>query len=167
MRFNFRPAEYTPLSPLEKALEIIAAAGVVLSVLLLALRWSALPAAIPSHFGLSGAPDASGGKGMLAVMAAVNVVLYLLLTALSRIPRLFNYPWPVTVENARRQYQIGRTALSTMKAEFAWVLLYVEWQIIQIGLGKSQGFSFVFLPVVIFLQTVLFAYFIHLAYRER
>ena len=167
LRFNLRPAEHTPFSRLEKALEVIAAAGVVSGVLLLALRWSALPAVIPMHFRLSGAPTATGGKHTLILLVAVNVVLYLLVTVLSRIPSLFNYPWPINAENARRQYQIGRTALTATKAELVWVLVWAERQLIHVGLGESERLSLTLLPIFILIQTATFAYFMYLAYKTR
>ncbi|WP_071593339.1 DUF1648 domain-containing protein [Kamptonema formosum] len=102
-----RPILSIPRSPAATVLDIVAAAGTVLSVALPVQSWKALPPVIPVHFGLSGMPDGWGAKAILWLFPALSAAIYMGLTVLSRFPHTFNYPVPITSENAARQYRLA------------------------------------------------------------
>lgn len=66
-----------------------------------------LPAEIPTHFGFTGEADAWGPKWSLVIVLALWAALQVGLDLLSRHPRLFNYPAPLTSENVQRLYRAG------------------------------------------------------------
>ncbi len=70
-----------------------------------------LPAEIPTHFGITGEADAWGSKWSLVVLLVLWAVLQVGLDVLSRHPRLFNYPAPLTSANVQRLYRAGEQML--------------------------------------------------------
>jgi uncharacterized membrane protein len=145
--------------------EMIAVVGLILGVALPVCYWSMLPERVPSHFGVSGQPNAWSARGFVWLLPAVTVVVYLLLTLVSLIPpRYYNYPWRITAENAPRQVRIVRRLLCVLKAELVWLFAYLTWQTIRVALGQASGLGDAFLPVtlVVVFGTVLY-YFIRAA----
>ncbi len=53
----------------------------------LALLWEQIPAEIPTHFGISGAPDAWGGKRSLWIQTAGGAALFVALLVVSFFPQ--------------------------------------------------------------------------------
>lgn len=147
--YKKRPILDIPYSQLEIILEAISAVGVLVLIILIILSWSELPDKIPSHFGASGLPDAWGSKLSVWFLPGMGVGLYALLTIVSRFPHTFNYLWAVTEENAEKQYQIARTMVGALKAEVIWLFVYMEFAIIQVAMGKTNGIGVVFLPITL------------------
>ena len=162
-----RPVLDLPLTPTEIGLEIFAGLGIVCSALAFAAYWPKLPAIIPTHFGATGAPDATGPKSELIWLLLGNVGIYVLLTVLTRFPQIYNYPVPITESNAEKQYRNARMIMNYLKAVSVWVLFYTEWQTIQVALGKSSGVGALMLPVVLIVIIVPFTWFVVRAYRCR
>ena len=90
---------------------------------LLAYYWTALPPVVPTHFGITGMPDAWGSKWLELLPLALGTVLYGGLTIMGRYPHLFNYPWPITQENAPQHYQLARTLVTALKTEIMWLFV--------------------------------------------
>ncbi|MBI1882157.1 MAG: DUF1648 domain-containing protein, partial [Chloroflexi bacterium] len=149
------------------ALEAVAMGGILLSIGMLVLFWSSLPALVPTHFGVSGDVDAWGDKRTLLILPGVSLILYLTLTIASRFPHKFNYPWPITAQNAGEQYHLARSLLAWLKAETIILFAIIEWMTIRTALGQANGLGVVFLPffmVVIFGTTGFYFYY---AYQAR
>lgn len=88
--------------------------GVIVSLALAAwacIRFFSLPEVVPVHFGGSGAPDAYGPRSSVLWLALIVVALTVGCAWVSKHPRLFNYPTPVTEENAARLYREGERML--------------------------------------------------------
>ncbi|HIK09219.1 MAG TPA: DUF1648 domain-containing protein [Oscillatoriaceae cyanobacterium M33_DOE_052] len=115
-------------------LAALAAAGANVGIVL--WFWSQLPPTIPIHFGITGEADLFGPKIIIWIMPAVAVFSYGLMTVVSRHPHTWNYPVPITPENAERQYKIGMQVLIWMKTQMLWMLAFVVWQMIWVALGK-------------------------------
>lgn len=64
--------------------------GVIIAPLIyLAFVWNQLPEIVPTHFGVSGQPDAYGPKWTLIILSAVSVGIYFLLRYVPQLdPRL-------------------------------------------------------------------------------
>jgi len=137
---NQRPVISLGLSPVLVAVELLAAIAILLAVLLIVQFWAVLPDRIPIHFGLGGLADAWGDKVTIWIMPAVAAIIFAVLTAVSRY-HTFNYLVPITSENARRQYLLGRGLLAWLKAEICWLLAFVVRQQILVALGNAQRFS--------------------------
>ncbi len=112
-----------------------------------AVRWSSLPARIPTHFDASGQVNGWGGKEMLLLLVGSTILIGILLTVAETNQRLINIPISVDRESPEVR-QILRSMVIAMKAvislSFAWI---VDGTIRGSGLGRA------FLPV--FLTTTL------------
>lgn len=101
-----RPSIAVRLSPAGWAGEALAAAGAVAVIIWGMLAWIRLPGLGPTHFGLNGSPDSRGNaRATVALLGGGALGAYALFSVLARYPHVFNYPWPITAENAARQYQ--------------------------------------------------------------
>lgn len=144
--------------PSRAVFEIIAGAGLLFHALVLVWSWFGLTGAVPVHFGITGEPDGWAEKESLLTLGALSLGLYLFLTWLNRRPQSFNYPVPITGHNRERQYRIGQSLISALKAESVWLLAIISWYSTQVALGKSKGLGvlFLLLVVILILSTVLF-----------
>ena len=138
---NQRPVISLGLSPVLVTVELLAAIAILLAVLLIVQFWAVLPDRIPIHFGDRGLADAWGDKVTIWILPAVAAIIFAVLTAVSRYPHTFNYPVPITSENARQQYLLGRGLLVWLKAEICWLSAFVVRQQILVALGNAQRFS--------------------------
>lgn len=146
-----RPELSLPLTKYEKILEFLSGAAVLFNILFTIAVWGTLPESIPTHFGAAGTPDGWGGKGSLAFLAVGALLMYMLLTVVSRFPYTFNYPWKITEGNAQVQYQNARYLLAFLKTEVIGSFVYIQLGTIRVALGKAEGLGRTFLPVFLVL----------------
>jgi len=132
--------------PIDVAVQAAAVLAVVLSGILILTDWPRLPDSVPVHFGAGGLPDAWGSKRTLLILPGLALAILLVLTLLERTPRLFNYPWPITPENAQRQYAIARRMMISLKAVVAWTLAIGFWRSCAVAAGQAAGLGTWFLP---------------------
>ena len=134
-----RPHIRPPRSDAETVCLGLAWIGLVALLALTAYWLPALPATIPTHFGLSGQPNASGSKYSFLLLPALLTAMTVGFTLLARYPWIFNYPVVITAENAARNYRRGRMLLRIVNAVVALVFVAIQWQTIQIALGKASA----------------------------
>jgi hypothetical protein len=143
-----------------RTLELLAAAIVLAAWLLAAYAIPTLPERVPTHFGLSGAADATGPASSLWLLPIVITGLYLLLSAAQLIPaRLMNYPVTITDRNREGVYAVGREMLPAVKVCALLMLLAVEWGIIDAARRGSSSPVFlaaVFAPIVLLLALTIY-----------
>ncbi|HLO48622.1 MAG TPA: DUF1648 domain-containing protein [Kamptonema sp.] len=153
---NSRPVLSIPRSPLELALEVVGAVGILCSCWIIFQSWDALPQRIPVHFGFSGRPDAWGDKAAIWILPAVAAFFDVMLALLGNYPHTFNYPVAITEENARVQYELARSLLAWLKVEMIWLFAWILWEQIQVSLGKEETLSvgLVLGIIIVFLGTV-------------
>jgi uncharacterized membrane protein len=147
-----RPRLSLPYAPLEVALEVLSAAGVLALLYLTWQSWPTLPARIPTHFNAVGLPDGWGGKGSLLFLPILGLLLYGMTVLSSRMPHALNYPVPVTQENAPRLYRIARWLLALLKLLIMAMLLFLEVSMIRVAQGKATGLGV--LPMPFFLAAI-------------
>ncbi|MCG3121548.1 MAG: hypothetical protein ALAOOOJD_04703 [bacterium] len=164
---NTRPVLNLPRSSFENSLEFLGAMGLLLMFIVIAQYWPSLPERIPSHFGVSGQPDAWSGKSMLLILPVIAAVLYAGLTVLSRYPHLYNYAWPITEANAAAQYRLAREMIIVLKTEIVWLFAYVNWQTIQTALGRAQGLGPAFLPIFLLIIFGSLGFYLYKGFRAR
>lgn len=162
-----QPVRRIPSSRKEVVVEIIAAVGILSSVIVIVQAWSALPNPSPIHFGLSGKPNFWFSKGSIIVLPLISFVLNAWLTLSSAHPRRFHYPWPVTEQNLMRQYRIARSLLLWIKVETAWLVAFVVWQIIRVALRETERLNITFFLVILFIVLVTVGFHLYQAYRAR
>ncbi len=131
MRNHSRPVVHIPRTPLQTLLEVLTAFGLIALIAMTGWGYFALPAVIPTHYGFSGAPNAYGGKGSLLPLPILSICLAVLLTVLSRYPRRYKYSWPITPENAPRQYALFRLLMRWITLEMVWMLCGLQGLLIQ------------------------------------
>ncbi len=156
-----------PLSAGEIVLEILAAGGCVLCVLIVALSWASLPETIPHHIDFSGKPNAWGTKKVLWLLPALALILYAGMTFVSRYPHRFNYLVPITEANAFRQYRIARGLLTWLKAEVVFLFAFLEWAIVRVAWGTTETLGALTIPVILALILATVVVHLVLAYRAR
>ena len=144
MRYNSGASKERPpknnrsRTRLDYALEILAGVGVFLGLYELLVNYSALPASIPTHFNFKGEVDSWGGKETILFLGAGIIVLYGVLTYVSRIPNMYNFPWEITEENAPRQYRLARTFITLLKTETVWLFAAIISETVKVALGQSN-----------------------------
>lgn len=162
-----RPVLDVPLSPFETLLVILTVLGMITIVAITFWAWSTLPAIVPTHYSLSGRPNAYGGKGFLLVMPVLSIFLASLLMLVCRYPHTYNYPWLITNENAPRQYHLARLLLRWITLETVWTLCGVQWALILASQIHSAGAMILFAPAIVIALIVTIALYWRSAARAR
>jgi uncharacterized membrane protein len=135
---------------MRKTLEIV---GLGVLAALCWITWQALsgpdrlPDRIPTHFDISGNPNAWGSPNMLFLLPIVATAVYLLTTVLAAFPSTFHYPVRIDPDRLPRAQEQTRDMISWIKVEMAGVLVYVQWSIIQAAHSKEFHMSPLMIPV--------------------
>ena len=167
MNKRSRPVLDIPLSPLEMLLVILTVLGMITIVAITLWAWTTLPAIVPTHYGFSGRPNAYGGKGFLLVMPVLSIFLGSLLMFVGRYPHTYNYPWPITRENAARQYYLARLLIRWIMLETVWVLCGVQWALILASQTHFAGAMILFAPAIVIALIVTIVLYRRSAARAR
>ncbi|MEI7027024.1 DUF1648 domain-containing protein [Paenibacillus sp. y28] len=160
-----RPKLSIPRSKLEMIHDGLSIAVLLVMFIYVIKVWGQLPEQMPIHFNARGEPDGWGGRGSLFFLPGLSVLLAAGLSLLSQFPHTFNYPNPVTPENAPRQYANARRMLSWMKLELVVLFGYIEWRIIQAGLTGQDRLGIWLLPVVLLVLLGTAGYYAVRAFR--
>lgn len=107
-----------------------------------------LPGRIPTHFDISGHPNAWGSPGFLWLLPIIGTGLYLLMTALGSI-RYRRYNLPVRVTEANLAFVQEQTSMMVawIKSEMLCLFAYLEWSIIQSTRSNELRLSPLLIPV--------------------
>jgi len=162
-----RPVLNLPLSSLDGFVEFASVAALLFLLVSTALYWSALPERVPTHFGLSGRPDAWGAKSSLLLLPIFAIVLYAGMTILGRFPHIYNYPVQLTEENVERQYRIARTLIGWVKLEVVWTFALIQWETMRVVFGKAEGLDLWLIIGIVTAPLVTAGVGIYKAYRAR
>lgn len=145
-----RPRFTLKRGPFELAIEAICVLVLVGTAGLIAMSWPTLPASIPHHFDFAGNADAWGARWVVLLLPAISLAIYLMLTWVARHPHRFNYPWPITIDNAASQYRIAQSMILMLKAETMILFGYLTWSVIRSAASPSAtGLGWLFLPFVV------------------
>jgi uncharacterized membrane protein len=118
-------------------MEVAAALGLLTTVLVASVSFPGLPPQIPTHFNLAGEPDGWGPRATIFLLPGLGVVLHVLLTFAAKIPHRCNYLWPITEQNAPRQYLLARRVMNLLKAQIVWMFAIFTWRMTAIGRGEA------------------------------
>jgi uncharacterized membrane protein len=132
-----RPRPRLDRTTLERDGEVLCGLLVAGCFAVAARYWPTLPARVPMHFDAAGGVDGWGPRGSVWVVPVVAAVLYGVLTLLGRIPHVYNYPWPITAENAERQYRLARRCLAAVKLVMMVSFLGITLAICRAAVGKA------------------------------
>lgn len=129
--------------------------------------WQGMPERVPTHFGLDGTADGWGPRISVLIMPLVGLGLWAMMAILSRFPKLYNFPVPVTDANRQTLYLLGRRMLLVMGVEI--VLLYggILWMTVRAAHNLPPGGVAVVTPVGLFALLATVAVFLVLMFRAR
>ena len=147
MEDQSRPVLPKTSSSGEKAMNVISVLLLLSSLAYIIYMWNDLPESVPIHFNGLGEPDRWGGKGGVLTLPIVGFFVFSLTYGLSKFPHGFNYPIPVTKENAEKLYRISKTMLATLNLVMSFFFSIGTWEMVQVAFGKP-GFGVWYLPLL-------------------
>jgi hypothetical protein len=159
MKQTERPKINPSLSVFDIVLEGLAVVAIIYMLVQLIMTWPTLPEKVPSHFNASGKADDWGSKSSMLILPMVALVMYTGLTVLSRFPHIFNFPVPITENNAVRQYRLAKSLLSFVKLDVLAIFLYIQASTIRTATGEAAGLGIwfiaytmggTFIPIIIY-----------------
>jgi hypothetical protein len=160
-----RPKLNVPRTVADYIGEVLSLAGVLAGLILLVLVWAELPEEIPRRFGITGHPTAWDDRWIVFFPVGISIALYVGLTFLNRYPHVFNYPWPITEENAAIQYRLARSMVTWLKALCIWMMITIVWSQTRVALGNAESVSpFMIMGFIIAIHVVLIL-FVYRSYR--
>lgn len=162
-----RPKTKIPLTTLDAILETLAAVLVVLLLMFVISSWARLPQTIPVHFNIQGEIDRYGSKSVLLVLVPVILLLYAMMTILSRYPWRYNYPVEITEENHIRQYVMATRLLRFIKLEIMALFTYMEAITVMAATSGKFALGVWFLPANLIMLTGTTAIYMVLAKKAR
>jgi uncharacterized membrane protein len=136
--FRYNGAEGN--NPMRKTLETVALAGLAV------MYWIAysavygpnpLPNRVPTHFGITGQPNAWGSPSGMFLLPAIGTAVYLILSVVALFPSTFNYPARVTPQNRPRLEALVRQLLAWIKVDMVCLFAWIQWSILE---GMRQGY---------------------------
>lgn len=98
-----------------------------------------LPDRVATHYNFAGEPDGYGEKSTMIILVVVQLVMFLGLLMITRIPHQFNYLVKITEENAERQYSIAIKMIRSLNAIICFTFGFIIWKSIANGLGMTVG----------------------------
>ena len=161
-----RPRIVVARTPLDWALEVVAAALLLTTIWTVWHAMSILPDRIPTHFNFQGEVDGYGTKSTLLLLLIPSTVIYAGLTALRSFPRIYNYPVRITPENAPRQYALAVRMMLVLKMEMMALFWAVDTAIVE-SATRGGGLSPFFLPTALVVLFGTIAWYFLAARRAR
>jgi uncharacterized membrane protein len=158
-----RPKLKVQLTTTDKLLELLGW-GVLLALWVwTGTSYSNLPDTIPTHFNATGEADGFGRKASIVSLPVVATLLYIGLTLLNRVPHIFNFPTPVTQENALIQYTNATRMIRSLKFILVLVFAGISFQTIK----QADGLGVWFLPVTLGLIFLPLIYFVIKSFQTK
>ena len=162
-----RPKLKVQLSPTDHVFELLGW-GVLLALWIwTGTSYSSLPDTIPTHFNAAGEADDYGRKASIFGLPVIASLLYIGLTLLNRVPHIFNFPTPVTQDNALRQYTNATRMIRYLKLILVLVFAGISFQTIQQAKGIGEGLGVWFLPLTLVLIFMPLLYFMIKSFQTK
>lgn len=148
----------TKATPFQITATISSVLLVLLSLVFFLLRWPGLPAQIPSHYNELGEPDAWTAKYLPALLLGIQLLCWLLLTLLSRFPKLWHLPVEVSDSSKPVLFSVTRTLILDMQ-----LLLILGFGYLIISICSSAALRVsVLIPIVLCVIGSMVYYFIRI-----
>lgn len=162
-----QPVLKLEMDPADWILEILAIVGLLCFLGFMIYQYTNLPDTIPTHFNSEGKPDSYGNKATMWLFPAAAVVIYSILSVISRIPQKLNYFVKITQTNARIQYILGIRLIRYLKLTMILMLFYVGYKSVMISLRHFNNIGTWFLPVYISVILIPIIIYFILSMRNR
>jgi uncharacterized membrane protein len=160
-----RPRIQPTLTPVDRVVEWIGWLALILLWGFTLWNYSALPESIATHFNATGHADAYGSKSSIFILPIIGSVIFIGLSFLNRYPYIFNYPTPITAENAGRQYANGTRLIRYLKSLLVIVFGFILQVTMRTAATHSEGLGILFFPITLGVMFVLLIIFIVRAMR--
>lgn len=128
----------------------------------LILAWGSLPDQIPGHYNGAGIVDRWGNKKEIWILPIMGLILYILITVISRFPAIWNVPVKITDENREYVYSNLKSMLIIVKMDMVIIFAYLVYSDI-----NTQFLGVWFLPLVLILLFGNIIYYIIKVSRRR
>lgn len=152
--------ERLPFSLLDKVLFGLSVLVVVLTLVRLAMVYGTLPDTIPTHFGVNGEVDATGGKSELLVLVVVDVFCWALMVVFNFFPQFINVPVFLMKRSADEIVRGTRVLMHVIAILCAALFWYLIEATVQIAVGAAAGISniamFGFIGAIILVSLIYF-----------
>lgn len=166
-RLSQRPRIDVPKSHWDYVADALAFLGVLGSVWLLLALWTDLPSGLPGGTLTDVGSSAAGRRWGGTLPLSTAIIIYVMFRLLTRVPHYYNYPWPVTPENASIQYRLFRSMVFWLGAVIVWMLLLIAWSQLNGSVEQSGWFAGGLILGSIFLIHLVLGIFIYRAYQHR
>jgi uncharacterized membrane protein len=117
-------------------------AGFVMTLYL----WNSLPDKIPTHFGISGTPDAWSSKSPLALLMIplIGLAIFALLSVLYKYPQYSSWPTTLilmTIEENKREkiFHVYREMMAFTLFAISLMFAYIQFTILATANGRANG----------------------------
>lgn len=144
---NGRPRIKIQPGATDKAVETLCWILTIALVIFSAIAYTTLPDTIPTHFNISGEVDAHGDKSTLWILPASAILIFILLSVVSRYPHAFNYPFEITEANAEFQYRNAILMLRVLKLIMVIIFSIITGLVFCTAKGWVSGMGI--LPVIL------------------
>ena len=148
-------------------IEIIGACFSVIMIGLPIYYYSELPDIIPSHFNAAGEPDDYNEKSVIWTLPIMGLITYLGLLFLNQYPHIFNYPTPITEQNAEHQYRIATKLIRTLNMVIVVGFSYISYSTIQAAFEQQIGLGTLFLPLFLLSIFGVVGFYLYTAFKRR
>lgn len=155
-----RPNIKIELSNIDKILEILCLAILVLLWLGTIVFFSKLPDQIPSHYNASGQADDFSSKTSIFILPLVATVIYIGMTILNRYPHIYNYPTVVTAKNAKKIYTTATRLIRVLKLAVVTIFSGIVFMTIKTTFANGNELGAWFLPTAITLLIIPILYYL-------
>lgn len=162
-----RPIIKIPLSPGDWIIEGITLFIVLGITVYTLMHYAEMRDSIPTHYGVDGKADTFGNKSTLWILVGVHLGIYILLTAISKIPHHFNYLITITEDNAHRQYTFALKMIRALKLMVVLVFGYILFRTIAVANGESMSLGTWFLPVFFIMIFAPLLFYIFLSKKNK
>jgi uncharacterized membrane protein len=162
-----RPKLKIQLTPTDHVIELLGWGVLVALWVWTGTSYSNLPDTIPTHFNAAGEADGFGRKVSIVGLPLIATLLYVGLTALNRFPHIFNFPTPITQDNALRQYTNATRMIRYLKLILVVVFAGISFQTIQQANGTGDGLGLWFLPLTLGLIFMPLLYFVIKSFQTK
>ena len=129
--------------------ELIAVAGLVFSVAVVADFYSRLPERIATHFNAEGMANGFGARSTLWVLVGIAVLLYLILSVVGSLHGVVRLKRPLAPERETVVLAESMAMVGWIKAVVCWMFAYICLAMVRNGMGLQAGLGTWFLPVTL------------------
>lgn len=138
MPHNTRHAYSPDMETADLVWEGLSILALLLLLVLPAAYFTDLPDSIPQHYNARGEADGFGSKRIIWALPVIGAFLFGLLTLLSRMPHIYNYPLQITEENAPYQYKLAARMIRMLKALILLMFAFLTWKMIDGALSGNM-----------------------------